>query len=208
MIFILNADKNKLTVCQREPVTSGSVNACEIRFEFSPDWSGLTRTAVFKAGRKSRAVLLDGSGTCSIPWEVLEKPNIPLLGGVYGARDGEMVLPTVWASLGTIQEGVTLGAAGSRTPQPELWEQALGHKGDKLGYTEDGEIGLFAGDKLLSSIPVSSGEDEIPDHRRLSGRDAEEQHPISSISGLAEQLKRIPEPVEPLTNEELEELLK
>lgn len=46
------------------------------------------------------------------------------------------------------------------------------------------------------------------DHRNLSGRDAENQHPISSISDLQNQLDRIPKPIEALTNFELEELLK
>lgn len=59
-MFILNANKNQLTVRQREPVTSGSVNVYTARFEFSPDWQGLTRKAVFKAGSESRTVLLDG----------------------------------------------------------------------------------------------------------------------------------------------------
>lgn len=45
------------------------------------------------------------------------------------------------------------------------------------------------------------------DHRELSERDAEGQHPIQSIIGLEEELNRIPEPVEALTNSELEEIL-
>lgn len=46
------------------------------------------------------------------------------------------------------------------------------------------------------------------DHRQLSHRDAEGQHPIEAISGLEEEIKRIPAPIEALTNLELEELLK
>ena len=46
------------------------------------------------------------------------------------------------------------------------------------------------------------------DHRFLFHRDAEEQHPINAISGLAKQLSRIPAPAEAITNAELEELLK
>lgn len=52
------------------------------------------------------------------------------------------------------------------------------------------------------------GEGGTSDHRALDNRDAAEQHPIGSISGLADELSRIPEPVEALTNEELEGLLK
>ena len=48
-MFILQANKNKLAVLEREPVTSGSVNVYRARFEFSDDWEGLTRKAVFRA---------------------------------------------------------------------------------------------------------------------------------------------------------------
>lgn len=98
----------------------------------------------------------------------------------------------------------------ARPPTPELWEQQLAGKGDSLGYTYNGELGLYSGDKLLSSVHIESGgaEGGTTDHRRLSNRDAAEQHPITSISGLEKELNRIPEPVEALTNTELEEMLK
>ena len=95
-------------------------------------------------------------------------------------------------------------------PLPEDWQEALDGKGDTLAYTEEGELGLYSGDKLLSSVPIEggSGEGGTTDHRRLSHRDALDQHPIASISGLEKELNRIPEPVEALTNTELEEMLK
>ena len=52
-MFVLYAGKNKLTVRQREPTTSGCVNVHEARFEFSPDWQGLTTKAVFRAGKET-----------------------------------------------------------------------------------------------------------------------------------------------------------
>lgn len=130
-MFVLCADKNRLTVRQREPVTSGSVNVYDVRFEFSEDWDGLTRTAVFKAGAVSRSGLLDDSGVCVIPWETLRKPWTRLMAGVYGTRDGDIVLPTVWASLGVIQEGAAPGE-DARPPTPELWQQELERKQDRL----------------------------------------------------------------------------
>lgn len=155
-IFILNAEKNRLAVDQRESVTSGSVNVCQVRFRFSEDWDGLTRTAVFRAGEACRYVVLDGANACEVPWEVLTRPNVPLLAGVCGVRGGEVVLPTVWASLGLILEGAAIGTQeAARPPAPELWEQELAMKGDALGFTEEGELGLYAGARLLSRVPVS-----------------------------------------------------
>ena len=144
-MFVLCADKNKLTVRQREPLTSGSVNVYEVHFEFSEDWDGLTKTAVFKAGAEAQSVLLDDSCVCSIPWESLQKPWARLTAGVCGTRDGGVVLPTIWAGLGVIQEGaVPVGDAGPS--MPELWRQALDRKQDRLtglpgqvvGFDEDG----------------------------------------------------------------------
>ena len=133
-MFVLCADKNKLTVRQREPVTSGSVNVYDVRFEFSEDWEGLTRTAVFRSGSQSVSVLLDDAGACVIPWEVTDPDDRQkmLYAGVYGTRDGTVTLPTVWASLGVIQEGVSCCGAGSRPPTPDLWRQELDRKQDRL----------------------------------------------------------------------------
>ncbi len=203
-MFLLQAEKNKLSLLEREAVTSGSVNAYAAKFEFSEDWEGLNKTAVFQAGCASREVLLGSSGACVVPWEVLRVPGYQLKAGVYGKQGGEVVLPTVWADLGVILEGVPAG--GSPPPTPELWEQELARKGDGLGYTEEGELGLYSGDKLLSAVPVSGGGGEggTTDHRFLTGRDAPAQHPISAIPGLEEALTSIPVP---MTADQLRKIL-
>ncbi len=176
---------------KRESVTSGSVNVCRARFEFSPDWEGLRRKAVFKARSESRTVLLDDSGECVIPWEVLTSYGQLLMAGAFGTAD-ETALPTVWASLGTILEGVPGDGAGAQPPTPDLWEQELARKGDALAY--DGlNLSLMAGDKPLSTVEVAGGgEGGASDHRILTGREAENQHPISSIVNLEEKLGTIP----------------
>ena len=75
-MFILYANKTRLTLRQREPVTSGSVNIYLVQFEFSEDWAGLSRTAIFRAGTESRATLLEEDNETVLPWEVLRKPEI------------------------------------------------------------------------------------------------------------------------------------
>lgn len=154
-MILLYADKNQLTVREGEPLTSGAVNAFQARFEFSPDWEGLTRKAVFQAGGKRVCAPLDENGVCTIPWEVLEKPLIPLKAGVYGTRD-DTVLPSAWAKLGTIRQGAVPGGE-TRPPTPALWQQTLAGKGDRLDYTQEGKLGLYAGNKLLSAVTVVGG---------------------------------------------------
>lgn len=157
-MFELYARKNQLKARRLEPVTSGSVNVYEARFEFSEDWTGLTKAAVFRAGDESREVLLGDGGQCTVPWEVLAASGRRLEAGVYGKdAAGQVVLPTVWADLGYICPGTAPGEK-SQPPSPELWEQALARKGDRLEYTEDGALGLWAGETLLSEVEASGGE--------------------------------------------------
>lgn len=155
MSFILYADKNRLAVRQREAVTSGSVNVYPVRFEFSGDWDGLTRTAVFRADGEPVGILLDDANECSIPWEVLVKPGVRLHAGVCGTQGADVVLPTVWADLGEILPGVTAGE-DAQPPTPDLWQQELAGKGDALAY--DGlNLSLLAGDKPLSTVQIAGG---------------------------------------------------
>lgn len=156
-MFVLCADKTRLKMTGREPMTSGSVNVYPVRFQFSADWDGLAKTAHFRAGEETVSVLLDDSNECAVPAEVLRHPGIRLQAGVCGRCGGELVLPTVWTDLGVILEGAVCPA--SVPPTPELWEQELECKGDRLGYTDEGGLGLYAGDKLLSAVPIEgSGE--------------------------------------------------
>ena len=137
-----------LILRKRELITSGSVNVYKARFEFSEDWEGLTRTAVFRAGSEARSVLLDESGQCVIPWEVLSTPRAALRAGVYGTRDGEVVLPTVWENLGIIQDGTALGEE-AQPPTPGVYEQiiSLVEKAEAAAQSvrDDADAGKFDG---------------------------------------------------------------
>lgn len=205
-MFEVRAEKARLQVERREVLTSGSVNAYRVRFTFSREWEGLERRAVFRAGDESRTLPLDGSGECAIPWEVLARPGLYVQAGVYGVGAGETVLPTVWANLGAVLEGAAPGEE-ARPPTPALWEELLAGKADSLDYTPEGRLGLYSGAKLLSAVAPRGGADGVSDHGALAGRDAPRQHPVASIAGLPEELRRIPAPAEALTNEELEDLL-
>lgn len=210
-MFLLYANKVKLSVQQREPITSGSSRVHTVQFEFSGDWDGLSPIAYFRLGDKTVSVKLDETNSCAIPSSVTDKDSADqyLYAGVCGTDSSGVVLPTIWANLGYILKGAS-GESVPDTPFPDSWQEELDSKGDRLDYTNDGELGLYSGDTLLSSVPIEGGGGEggTSDHRLLSHKDAEEQHPIKSITGLSEALERIPGPVEPLTNLELEEILK
>lgn len=152
-MFKLYANKNQLTVRQREPLTSGSVNAYTALFEFSDDWTGMARVAVFQsAAGPPVPVLLDETGICTIPWETLTKPYVQLKVGVRGTIGSEIVLTTIWANLGTILDGVSGG--GNPDPTPDLWEQELATKIGSGLKIVDGKLTVnttddFKGDNTL-----------------------------------------------------------
>lgn len=128
-MFKLYANKVNLQRIDKELVTSGSVNAYDVFFQFSADWDGITRTAVFRAGDTQISILLDENNRCTIPWECLLEARRTLYAGVYGTKGEEVVLPTIWESLGNIEVGATLGN-NAQPPTPNVYEQILNNIGD------------------------------------------------------------------------------
>ena len=141
----LTASKSCLTASMQELLVEGAVNVNIVQFVFSSDWDGLTKTAVFQAGSNKYSVLLDESNEAPIPWEVLQNPRRTLYAGVYGTNGESLVLPTIWASLGTIQEGANPGK-DTQPPTPSVYEQILAEIGnlDNLATSEK--------DSLVSAI--------------------------------------------------------
>ena len=128
-MFRFYAKKVVLETNQREVITSGSVNVYQCQFQFDSAWDGLEKTAVFHAGDETISVLLDESGICNIPWEVLQDAKRTLYVGVYGTKNGEIVLPTIWASCGEIKQGVQTGNS-TQPPTPSVYEQILSEIGN------------------------------------------------------------------------------
>lgn len=128
-MFRLYAKKVVLEVNQRETVTSGSVNVYQCQFQFDSAWDGLEKTVVFQAGEESVSTLLGETGVCVIPWEVLQDAKRTLYAGVYGTKNGNVVLPTVWAKLCEIKQGVDPGES-TQPPTPSVYEQILAEIGN------------------------------------------------------------------------------
>ena len=148
-MFILQATKNCLICQERELLTSGSVNVNKAQFSFSQDWDGLNRTAVFQAGDTAIEVALTQTNTCYIPWEVLKSARRMCYAGVYGTdTDGNVVLPTIWASLGEIRCGTTHGE-NQQPPTPDMYDQlkAIADQAEKTAQSvrDDADAGKFDG---------------------------------------------------------------
>lgn len=85
---------------QSEPLTSGMVGQ-PIELEYSPDFDGLTLTAVFTNGKTTVDVLNPGN-QCVIPHEVLDTVGTLVKVGIYAVKGNEIVIPTVYATIGIV----------------------------------------------------------------------------------------------------------
>lgn len=59
-----------------------------------------------------------------------------------------------------------------------------------------------------AKVVYQGGGGGTTDHRELTNRDADDQHPIKAITGLQSKLDTIPPAAEKITNTEIEEMLK
>lgn len=115
-----------------ELLTAGMSKAVTVQFVFSPEWSGLTKTAVFSNGKTTVDVLAaswDGD-TVPVPHEVLAVPGRHARVGVYGANESGVILPTVWVSLGKIQPGADPSGDETADPTLPVWAQLQKQIGD------------------------------------------------------------------------------
>ena len=115
-----------------ELLTAGMSKAVTVQFVFSPEWDGLTKTAVFTNGKTTVDVLAanwDGD-TVPVPHEVRAVPGRHARVGVYGADESGIVLPTVWVSLGKVQPGADPSGDASADPSLPVWAQLQKQIGD------------------------------------------------------------------------------
>ena len=125
-----------------ELLTTGMAKAVGVRFAFSEDWDGLTKTAVFTNGRTTVDVLAanwDGD-TAMVAPEVLAVPGRYVRVGVYGTNASGVVLPTVWVTLGKVQPAAEPSGDTSTDQSLPVWaqlQQQIGDLNDLKTYEKD-----------------------------------------------------------------------
>ena len=133
-------------VCARaqrlEPLTSGMVGA-KVAFALSPDFEGLTVTAVFTNGAVSKDVLNPGD-ECFIPPEVLETAGKTVKVGIYAVRGSELVIPTVYAPIGVVLPGADPSGDTSTSATLPVWAQIEAMIGSLDDLTTEAKNNLVA----------------------------------------------------------------
>lgn len=155
--------KAEAVLTDRDTLTGGMVGKT-VTLNFSGEWDGLLRTAVFRAGNEIRDVVLESAALTEdvvIPHEVLAQPERKLYLGVYGTdAAGTVALPTIWCELGPIRPGADPAGDESAEPTPDVWAQMRGliEELDRskapvgYGYGEAAEyLGSFASEEELGA---------------------------------------------------------
>ena len=111
-----------ISVAENDMLVSGTVGGYIATFEFSPDWDGYAKTAVFEpvGGTAREVVLVDNA--CVIPWEVLQA-ECSLKIGCYGTS-GDKRKPTMYAPSRLVYRGAEQASA-SVEPTPDVYSQIL-----------------------------------------------------------------------------------
>ena len=115
-----------------ELLTAGMAKAVTVEFVFSDDWDGLTKTAVFSAGRTTVDVLesaWDGNKVV-VPHEILADAGPIARVGVYGANADGLILPTVWVTLGKVMPAAEPSGDPGAEPTLPIWAQLQSQIGD------------------------------------------------------------------------------
>ena len=126
----------------REPLTSGMVGQ-PIHFEYSHDFDGLMITAVFTDGKNTVNVVNPGS-ECIIPHEVLTTVGATVKVGIYATRGEELVIPTVYATIGVVLRGANPNEGSSGSPTIPMWSQIQEIIGDLNDLETEAKNNLVA----------------------------------------------------------------
>ena len=148
MINIYCAKARAALTSPPELLTAGMAKTVTVRLDFSCDWDGLTKTAVFTDGWRTVDVLESAwENSCvDIPHEVLQTAGRNVRVGVYGCDSNGTALPTIWAELGRVRHGADPAGDESTEPAVPMWGQIQ----DQIGSLAD--LSTAAKDNLVAAI--------------------------------------------------------
>lgn len=153
----------RLIITSAPTVASGGKNEDEVEFNFCSKWDDFEKFGVFYRDIKDPyKAIIDPTGRCVIPWEVLTSDGYIFI-GAYGVKDD------ITRTTEILKYKVKLGAITEdlkpSDPTPELWEQILARVADKVNVKQGAEhAGKVLGiDEEGNVAPVDSGSGAILD---------------------------------------------
>ncbi len=155
-----------------QPVTAGS-RGIVTEFELSEDYAGLVVYAVFRSQTATRDVLLsEDFGPAVVPWEVLARPSLTFDVGVVGKNgDGDIVIPTIWATVGRVVPGAEASGIEPADPSADIGTQIVEQARESAQQAEDAAI--LSESWAAGGTGTRLGEDE--DNAKYYAKLAEQQ---------------------------------
>lgn len=129
-----NVIDQTLNLISTPTIASGNLETDKIKFEFSSNWDGLAKTAIFyKDEYNSYSVLIDENNEVIIPNEVLRNEGMFFF-GVFGVSDEK--IKTTEVICYRVVEGAIRENRKESDPTPDIYEQILTAISEKGGlYT-------------------------------------------------------------------------
>lgn len=155
----LKATGRLLSVESVEPLTTGSVGI-PVELELSSDFDGLTAFLCFSADGVTAEY--EVSDAMTVPPQCLKTNGVRLNAGVYAEdAEGTVVIPTVWATVGTVCKGTTISGAGPLDPAP-TWVQDVIETSEETqaiaqSVRDDADAGVFDGERGPQGIAGNDG---------------------------------------------------
>ena len=133
---------------RRVSVPAG-IQGATVIFDFlDPQWEGLTKTAVF-SGNVTRSAILNGN-VAVIPCETVGAAGDTLKVGIYGLDEkNNVIIPTLWATVGSIQVATVPTEDPGTDPELPIWAQLAA---EVEALRKAGEVPAF--DPAAYGLPV------------------------------------------------------
>lgn len=121
----LQVSGSQIQVVERPGALTAGMVGIAAEFSFDSHWDNLGKTVIFRAGDKVITAALKGNAHI-VPWEVLEKPDLWLVVGIYGANaEGTVVIPTLWTKVAAVYNGVEPEGDPALEPSNPIWQETL-----------------------------------------------------------------------------------
>lgn len=122
----LVANDQLLQVTVNPTISSGEQNTVEVHVDFSDDWDGFSKSAVFFTSLNKNAIyeIVMTDGKCIVPAEVMEKSCL-LYVGIRGVNSNNNEVKTTSLVKYKISEGTPSGNSTEVEPTPDVYQQLL-----------------------------------------------------------------------------------
>lgn len=162
-LYEMQVNKTAITRAAAVRIPKGVIGAV-VRFSFSPEWEGLSKTVVFRAGDVSKDIL-DVKEFAVIPAECTQEVGQLLEVGVYGVdAENTVAIPTMWEAIGRISEATDPSGDASTEPTLPVWAQLqerirlLEETGVSQAEIEEAINAYFAGNHPTGKKTEQGGE--------------------------------------------------